>query len=140
MTDVTPAPGREQREAAVTGAAGTSLIPQTIEEMAADADHAEHVARVAALGQAALTREERRRRQRALTSVDAPSFQATLAVRAMYSRPANRSLAQSKASLFQINGAFWLVPGKQTYTASQDAAWRVWSVHARWQWQHQEQR
>ena len=71
--------GREEREAALTTGAA-SLIPQTLEEMAADPEHAGHAARVAAAGQAALTREERRRRQRALDSIDAPSFLSTLAV------------------------------------------------------------
>ena len=75
-----PSAGREQREAAVAGAAATSLIPQTLEEMAADAEHAGHAARVAAAGQATLTREERRRRQRALDSIDAPSFLSVVAV------------------------------------------------------------
>ena len=68
------------KNAEVAATSATSLIPLTLEEMAADSEHAGHTARVAAEGQAALTREERRRRQRALDSLDAPSFLSIVAV------------------------------------------------------------
>ena len=54
--------------------ASTSLIPQTLEEMAVDTDHQKLQASLKRRGQAALTREEKRKRQRSLEAIDAPSF------------------------------------------------------------------
>lgn len=54
----------------------TSLIPQTLEELDGDAVQQELLRRVAEEGQAALTREERKARQRSLDNLDVPSFAA----------------------------------------------------------------
>lgn len=54
----------------------TSLIPQTLEELDGDVVQQELLRRVAQEGQAALTREERKARQRSLDNLDVPSFNA----------------------------------------------------------------
>lgn len=54
----------------------TSLIPQTLDEMALDADQQELQRALKLKGQSALTREEKRQRQRSLEAIDAPSFYA----------------------------------------------------------------
>ncbi len=78
---VTAHPAAERdAAAAAAGAAATSLIPQTLEEMEADADSVAVRELIKRRGQAALTREERRRRQRSLDAIGVPSFQAVLAV------------------------------------------------------------
>lgn len=59
-----------------------SLIPQTLEEMDADVEFQQHLQSLAARGQAALTREERLKRQRSLDSLGVPSFYAVAQVRA----------------------------------------------------------
>ncbi len=59
----------------------TSLIPQTLEEMAGDAEGAALAARLATEGQAVLTREERRARQRSLDALGVPPFLAVARVR-----------------------------------------------------------
>ena len=48
--------------------------------MASDEEFAATAARLSARGQAALTRDERRKRQRSLDAVGAPSFQSVLKV------------------------------------------------------------
>eukprot|EP00983_Pelagomonas_calceolata_P103055 1158876-Pelagomonas_calceolata.AAC.1 len=58
-----------------------SLIPQTLEDMEADVDFQQHLKSLAAKGQAALTREERLKRQRSLDSLGVPSFYAVAQVR-----------------------------------------------------------
>lgn len=54
--------------------ARTSLVQQTLEDMAVDTDQQQHLARLAQLGQAALTREEARTRQRSLDGLGVPPF------------------------------------------------------------------
>lgn len=66
--------------AAAAGASATSLIPQTLEEMEADVESAATRDLLKRRGQAALTREERRQRQRSLDAIDAPSFSSVLKV------------------------------------------------------------
>jgi len=52
----------------------SSLIPQTLEEMALDTDHQQLQDSLKRRGQAALTRDEKRKRQRSLEAIDAPPF------------------------------------------------------------------
>ena len=52
----------------------TSLISETLQEMENDEDGRALAARLATKGQAALTREERRQRQRSLDTLGVPSF------------------------------------------------------------------
>lgn len=70
-----PAPRltEEARRALEADSAG-SLIPKTLEEMEGDAEFARTAADLKRLGQKALTREERRRRQRALDNLGLPGF------------------------------------------------------------------
>ncbi|KAK9866068.1 hypothetical protein WJX84_008165 [Apatococcus fuscideae] len=56
----------------------TSLVAETLEEMATDEDSKKLAQQLQARGQAALTREERRARQRSLESLGAPAFQSLL--------------------------------------------------------------
>ena len=53
---------------------GTSLIPETLEEMATDTDFQQTAERLRRLGQAAMTREEKQKRQRSLDKIGVPSF------------------------------------------------------------------
>lgn len=55
-------------------------MAETLEEMAADEDSRNLAQQLQARGQAALTREERRARQRSLESLSAPSFPSLLQV------------------------------------------------------------
>lgn len=66
--------------AAAAGASATSLIPQTLEEMESDVESAATRDLLKRRGQAALTREERRQRQRSLDAIDAPPFNSVLKV------------------------------------------------------------
>jgi hypothetical protein len=52
----------------------SSLIPQTLEEMAVDTEHQQLQESLKRRGQAALTRDEKRKRQRSLEAIDAPAF------------------------------------------------------------------
>lgn len=52
----------------------TSLVPDTLEGMESDAELQATLAALAAKGQAALTREEKRARQRSLDNLGVPSF------------------------------------------------------------------
>ena len=61
----------------------TSLIPEPLQELLNDREQQELNERLQVEGQAALSREERRKRQRSLESIGAPSFQHILKVRLM---------------------------------------------------------
>ncbi|WIA16923.1 hypothetical protein OEZ85_013849 [Tetradesmus obliquus] len=63
------APQQEQR---------SSLIPETLADLAADAEHQATLAAVAAKGQQQLTREEAKARKRSLQALQLPSFQEKL--------------------------------------------------------------
>ena len=52
----------------------TSLIPQTLDEMATDLEYQDIQRSIKSRGQTALTREEKRQRQRSLEALDASSF------------------------------------------------------------------
>mmetsp|Transcript_18915 Transcript_18915/g.57145 ORF Transcript_18915/g.57145 Transcript_18915/m.57145 type:complete len:482 (+) Transcript_18915:194-1639(+) len=82
---------------AAAGAGATSLIPQTMEEMAADEEAAATRELLERRGQAALTREERRRRQRSLDAIDAPPF-----LRVLQDSGA-KSLVRGPAGILQLN-------------------------------------
>lgn len=58
-----------------------SLIPQTLEEMEGDEEGRALAARLSTEGQAALTHEERRARQRSLDALGVPPFLAVARVR-----------------------------------------------------------
>eukprot|EP00955_Chlamydomonas_euryale_P095864 364965-Chlamydomonas_euryale.AAC.16 len=58
-----------------------SLIPQTLEDMEVDGELQAHLAQLAKQGQAKMTREEQRQRERALNKLNVPSFGATCKVR-----------------------------------------------------------
>ena len=62
--------------------ANVSLIPETLEGMASDAEFQQTAARLQKLGQAAITREEKRKRQRSLDKIGVPSFGAMVKVTA----------------------------------------------------------
>ena len=66
---------------AITKVIGTSLIPETLEEMASDNDFQQTAARLQKLGQAAMTREEKQKRQRSLDKIGVPSFGSLVKVR-----------------------------------------------------------
>lgn len=59
---------------AIANVNGTSLIPETLKEMATDADFQQTANRLRRLGQAAMTREEKQKRQRSLDKIGVPSF------------------------------------------------------------------
>lgn len=65
---------------AVLDSERTSLVAETLEEMASDEDSRKLAQQLQARGQAALTREERRARQRSLDSLGCPSFPSLLQV------------------------------------------------------------
>jgi hypothetical protein len=73
--------GATSDAAAAAGASATSLIPQTLEEMGQDLESAAVRDLLKRKGQAALTREERRQRQRSLNAINAPAFGDVLKVR-----------------------------------------------------------
>lgn len=58
-----------------------SLIPATLQGMKDDVELQEHLASLQARGQAALTREERKKRQRSLEALGVPNFMAVSQVR-----------------------------------------------------------
>lgn len=58
----------------------TSLIPETLKELSDDREQQALVQRLQQEGQASLSREERRKRQRSLDSIGAPPFQSVLRV------------------------------------------------------------
>jgi hypothetical protein len=58
----------------------TSLVPQTLRELSEDSNQQALMQRLQRDGQAALTKEERRKRQRSLDGIGAPSFPAVLKV------------------------------------------------------------
>ena len=64
-----------------SAAASTSLIPETLEEMQADTEFQQTAARLRRLGQAAMTREEKQKRQRSLDRIGVPSFGAMVKVK-----------------------------------------------------------
>ena len=59
---------------AIANVNGTSLIPETLEEMGTDTDFQQTAERLRRLGQAAMTREEKQKRQRSLDKIGVPSF------------------------------------------------------------------
>ena len=59
----------------------TSLIPETLEDMQQDAEFQQTAERLSRLGQGAITREERRQRQRSLDKMGVPGFNTKLKVR-----------------------------------------------------------
>ncbi len=59
----------------------TSLIPETLQELSLDKEQQALNERLQVEGQAVLSKEERRRRQRSLDSIGAPSFQQILKAR-----------------------------------------------------------
>lgn len=59
---------------AIANVNGTSLIPETLEEMASDIDFQQTAERLRRHGQAAITREEKQKRQRSLDRIGVPSF------------------------------------------------------------------
>ena len=71
------------RDGSVTAStsARTSLIPETLEDMQQDAEFQQTAERLARLGQGAITREERRQRQRSLDKMGVPGFGTKLKVR-----------------------------------------------------------
>ena len=60
--------------------ARTSLIPETLRGLEQDTEQQALAQRLQEEGQAALSREERRKRQRSLDTIGAPSFSAVLRV------------------------------------------------------------
>ena len=65
----------------------TSLVPQTLEEMEGDEEGRALAARLSTEGQAVLTREERRARQRSLDALGVPPFLAVARVRIKHPSP-----------------------------------------------------
>ncbi len=65
----------------------TSLIPETLRELAEDREQQALVQRLQQEGQASLSREERRKRQRSLDSIGAPPFQSVLKVSPTIQQP-----------------------------------------------------
>ena len=65
---------------AIANVNGTSLIPDTLEEMATDTDFQQTAERLRRLGQAAMTREEKQKRQRSLDKIGVPSFSSMVQV------------------------------------------------------------
>ena len=60
--------------------ADESLIPETLESMASDTEFQQTAERLRKLGQAAITREEKQKRQRSLNKIGVPSFGAMVKV------------------------------------------------------------
>ncbi|KAL4443396.1 hypothetical protein ABPG75_011133 [Micractinium tetrahymenae] len=75
----------------------TSLVPETLEQLAADEDLQQLHARVAEVGQAALTREEAKLRQRSLDKLGVPPFGQVL--KAAGCSP----LVRGQAAILQLN-------------------------------------
>eukprot|EP00798_Chlamydomonas_sp_ICE-L_P030330 gene30330-35323_t len=74
-----------------------SLIPQTLEDMEEDSEFQLHLAELKAKGQAALTREERVKRQRSLDTLGVPSFYA------MSKEKGVKPLVRKPAAILQLN-------------------------------------
>lgn len=66
---------------AIANVNGTSLIPETLEEMASDEDFQQTAERLRRHGQAAMTRDEKQKRQRSLDRIGVPSFGSVVKVR-----------------------------------------------------------
>eukprot|EP00803_Ostreobium_quekettii_P011393 evm.model.scf_1211.2 EVM.evm.TU.scf_1211.2 scf_1211:34247-37994(-) len=82
----------------ITGPADVgSLIPETLEEMAQDVEFQRTAERLRREGQAALTREEKVRRQRSLDNLGVPSFYK------MVKDSGATGLNRSAAKIFQLN-------------------------------------
>ncbi|EIE21430.1 Fe-S oxidoreductase [Coccomyxa subellipsoidea C-169] len=75
----------------------TSLIPETLRELAEDREQQALVQRLQQEGQASLSREERRKRQRSLDSIGAPPFQSVLKEAGV------RALRRDPATTLQLN-------------------------------------
>jgi len=75
----------------------TSLVPDTLKDMAEDTELQAHLAELAAKGQAALTREEARARQRSLDNLGLPNFYQ------MASQKGLKPLERSPATTLQLN-------------------------------------
>mmetsp|Transcript_9669 Transcript_9669/g.15531 ORF Transcript_9669/g.15531 Transcript_9669/m.15531 type:complete len:462 (+) Transcript_9669:116-1501(+) len=74
-----------------------SLIPETLREMEMDEEFKVAAARLKSEGQAALTREERARRRRALSGLDVPSFDRFVADQGA------RPLVREPTAILQVN-------------------------------------
>ena len=74
-----------------------SLVPDTLREMETDEEFKLAKERLETEGQAALTREERARRRRALTGMDVPSFDAFVAERGV------SPLRRKPTTILQVN-------------------------------------
>lgn len=57
-----------------TASTSTSLIPETLQEMSTNSEFQQTAQRLQRLGQAAMTREEKQKRQRSLDRLGVPSF------------------------------------------------------------------
>jgi len=77
--------------------ASSSLIPQTLEEMALDTEHQQLQESLKRRGQAALTRDEKRKRQRSLEAIDAPSFHS------LCQEHGAKHLIRERATILQLN-------------------------------------
>jgi radical SAM/Cys-rich protein len=84
---------------------GTSLIPTTLAEMAADTGDSKGVEvtmdTLKKVGQARLTREEKKRRRRALDAIGVPDFESFLEQRNIL--PAGQPLTRGATTLLQLN-------------------------------------
>ncbi|KAA6425155.1 MAG: Fe-S oxidoreductase [Trebouxia sp. A1-2] len=80
-----------------TAAASTSLIPETLEEMESDTEFQQTAARLQRLGQAAMTREEKQKRQRSLDKIGVPSFGA------MVKERGGILMKRQEAAILQLN-------------------------------------
>ena len=61
------------------------MIPETLESMASDMEFQQTAERLRKLGQAAMTREEKQKRQRSLNKIGVPSFGAMVKARFSFS-------------------------------------------------------
>ena len=86
-------------------AASESLIPTTLAEMAADTGDSAGVKKTLAelkkVGQARLTREEKKKMRRALDAIGVPEFAPFLEQRGV--QPANEPLARGATTMLQVN-------------------------------------
>lgn len=80
-----------------TATTSTSLIPETLDEMASDTEFQQTAARLQRLGQAAMTREEKQKRQRSLDKIGVPSFGA------MVKERGGISMKRQEAAILQLN-------------------------------------
>ena len=89
-----------------------SLVPDTLREMETDEEFKLAKERLETEGQAALTREERARRRRALTGMDVPSFDAFVAERGV------SPLRRKPTTILQVNIGLYCNQACRTATSS----------------------